>query len=284
MFENFYTVFYLGSLPIKVWGFFVSLGVIFSFVILWFRSKKLGLDAEKNIDIGILMVVSGFISARLFHVFFYEPSYFWNNPADIVKIWQGGMSSFGGLFGALLALFIFAKIKKILFKDLVKLGDLFAFSAIYGWMLGRVGCVMIHDHLGQLTNNRIFSALTMDGFRYEMAFLEILGLVPLAIFFLILNARHFRFVSLFCHSCPRLHNGKLRRNPGLYTSVLFIYYGLLRFVLDFFRATDILNADMRYLGLTPGQYSGIILIIAGLYLFTPSPFWHGLRVKLKLSC
>ena len=245
MFENFYTVFYLGPVPIKVWGLFVALGMILSFIIIWDRSKKLNFDAEKNIDIGIWMIVSGIICARLFHVFFYEPSYFLSNPVDIVKIWQGGMSSFGGLFGALLAIFIFVKRKKILLKDLLDLSDLFAFSALYGWMVGRIGCLMIHDHLGRLTSS-VLSVQTIDGTRYEMAFLEILGLIPLAILFFVLRNR-----GLY---------------KGFFVGMLFFYYGILRFGLDFLRANDILYADVRYLGLTPGQYFGIVLAIVGLYL------------------
>ena len=53
---------------------------------------------------------------------------------------------------------------------------------------------------------------------------------------------------------------------GYYIITLFIYYGILRFILDFFRATDIVHADARYLGLTPGQYFGIVLTIVGLYI------------------
>ncbi len=203
------------------------------------------MNAEKNIDLGVWVILSGLIFARLFYVFFYEPSYFLANPVDVVKLWQGGMSSFGGLFGALLVFVIFIKQKKILVKDLSVLGDVFAFSALYGWMLGRVGCVMIHDHLGRLTTS-FLSVKTIDGTRYEMAFLEILGLVPLAITFFILKNK--------------------RVGKGIYTSILFIYYGILRFGLDFFRATDILHADARYLGLTPGQYFGIVLAIVGVYL------------------
>lgn len=245
MFKNFYSVFYVGPIPIQVWGFFVALGMMLSFVIILKRSKKFGLNAEKNLDIGVWIVVAGLVFARLFHIFFYEFSYFLENPLDIIKIWQGGMSSFGGLFGAIFAIYILLKRKKILKKDLMLLGDLFAYSALYGWMLGRVGCVMIHDHLGRVTKS-MFSVLTIDGFRYEMAFLEIIGLIPLAIIFFVTK--------------------KKKMFQGYYIITLFIYYGILRFILDFFRATDIVHADARYLGLTPGQYFGIVLTIVGLYI------------------
>ncbi|MDP2684017.1 MAG: prolipoprotein diacylglyceryl transferase [bacterium] len=245
MFKTFYTTFNLGPIPIQFWGFFVALGMVLSFLIVWHRSKKLGLNGEKNIDIGVWVIVAGIIWARLFHVFFYEPIFFLNNLGDIIKIWQGGMSSFGGLFGAVFAIFILLKRKKIRKKDLVELADLFSFSTLYGWILGRVGCVMIHDHLGKITES-IFSVQTIDGLRYEMAFLEIIWLIPLAVIF---------YIS---------RNRKMFR--GYYLISLFIYYGILRFILDFYRATDIVHADARYFGLTPGQYFGMVLVIVGVYL------------------
>ena len=245
MFENFYTVFYLGPIPIRVWGFFVALGMILSLVVLWKRSEKLGFNAEKTIDIAIWAIISGLVFARLFHAVFYEPVYFFNNPVDILKIWQGGLSSFGGLFGALLAFFIFFKRKKIAWENLPVLADLFAFSAVYGWILGRVGCVMIHDHLGKLTTS-FLSVKTIDGARFEMAFLEILGLIPLAVAFFVLRDK------------------KLK--AGYFTGISFAYYGALRFGLDFLRAVDVMNADARYLGLTPGQYFGILLMAGGAYI------------------
>lgn len=245
MFKNFYTIFYLGPIPIQVWGFFVALGIAFSLVIVWKRSEKLGMNKENNLDLAVWMIVSGLVWARLFHVFFYELGYFLENPVDIIKIWQGGMSSFGGLFGAILAILVFVRRKKILAKDWLKLADLFAFAALYGWIVGRIGCVMIHDHLGKMTDS-IFSVQTIDGLRYEMAFLEIIWLIPLAIIFF------------------AIRNKKIP--PGYFTSGLFIYYGLLRLILDFFRATDIVSADTRYFGLTPGQYSGILLVVVGLSL------------------
>lgn len=261
MFEKFYTIFYLGPIPIQVWGFFVALGMALSFIILWHRAKKLGQNTELILDLGVWMVAIGIIGGRLFHVVFYEPTYFIQNPLDIVKIWQGGMSSFGGFFGAIIALIYFVKRKKINLSDLINILDIVAYAALYGWMLGRVGCVMTHYHLGKLTRINFFSVQTIDGLRLEMAFLEIILLLPLALIFYI------------------THNKKMRN--FYYASTLFIYYGFLRFILDFFRAKDILHADARYLGLTPAQYFAILLVFVGVIMKKKMVRWpSGLRRAL----
>ncbi|HQC29477.1 MAG TPA: prolipoprotein diacylglyceryl transferase, partial [Methylotenera sp.] len=55
---------------------------------------------------GALGVVIG---GRLGYVLFYQPGHFIENPLDIVKTWQGGMSFHGGFLGVLAAMWIFAR-------------------------------------------------------------------------------------------------------------------------------------------------------------------------------
>lgn len=243
MFKNFYTVFHIGFVPIQFWGLFVALGIILTFIIIWKRGSRLGFDTEELLDIGIYMVIGGFVGARLFHVIFYEPVYFLSHPLDIFKFWQGGMSSFGGFVGGGLIFYFLGKRNKNIKDKIFQIADLVSWAFLFGWILGRVGCVMIHDHLGQISSS-IFTVQTADGLRLEMAFLEILGLLPLALIFLIFQNK--------------------KMPAGWFLGVLFVYYGILRFILDFFRATDIAQADARYLGLTPGQYFGILLVAVGI--------------------
>lgn len=245
LFKNFYTVFHIGPVPIQFWGLFVALGMILTFLIIWKKGEKTGLKIEDVLDLGIYMLIGGFVGARLFHVVFYEPRYFLVHPFEILNFWEGGMSSFGGWFGAGFIFYFFGRRDKNIKDNFLKIADLFSFAFLFGWILGRVGCVMIHDHLGRISSS-IFTVQTASGNRLEMAFLEILGLLPLAVTFLIFKNK--------------------KMPDGWFMGILFVYYSILRFVLDFFRATDIQQADVRYLGLTPGQYFGILLGMAGIFL------------------
>lgn len=239
----------LGRINVQVWGMWVALGMLLSFYILKKRSRKLKLETEKILDMGIWMIVSGIIFSRLFTVFFYNPGFYLDNPLEIVKIWQGGLSSFGGLFGAVLAFFLFCKWKNIQKRDFIKIADALSFSALFGWIIGRLGCFFIHDHIGKPCD--CFLAVQFpDGPRLEMALLEIFSLLPLAFLFFL--------------------ERKKQKPAGYFTSLLFIYYGIVRFILDFFRATDIPGADARYFGLTPGQYSAFILIGTGIWIWKKS--------------
>lgn len=237
-----FTVFHFGPLPIQVWGCFVALGMLVAMMIIWRRSEQLGLSRDTMLDLAVWLMIGGIIGARLFHIAFYEPGYYLANPLEMLKVWHGGLSSFGGLAGAGVAFWYFVWRRKIALAQLLPMADIFAFAAVFGWMIGRGGCFMIHDHMGAHSN--CFLAIrSPDGPRLEMALLEIVGLIPLGILFFVCR--------------------KKKLPQGWYVGILFVYYGVLRFVLDFFRATDIINPDARYLGLTPAQYFAILLVGCG---------------------
>jgi len=237
----------LGPVPIQVWGLMVALGMLLSIVIIWKRAGAYGFRREKMIDMATWMIVLGVIGARIFHIVFYEPVFYLQNPVDIFKIWHGGLSSYGGFVGALFGLWFIARKQKISKKKLWKVGDLLGFSALYGWIVGRIGCFFIHDHMGMPCD--CFLAMnTPDGPRLEMALLEIITLLPLAIFFWFAK--------------------KKDKPDGWFVGVLFAYYGAVRFVLDFFRATDIAHADARYFGLTPAQHFSILMLAGGIFILS----------------
>lgn len=236
----------LGPLTIQVWGMWVALGMLLALYIIDKRAKRLKLNAAVLLDMSVWMIVSGIIFSRIFEVVFYEPTFYFGNPVEIIKIWNGGLSSFGGFLGAALAFFIFVKKRRLDTVNLYKIADLLSFAALFGWMVGRIGCFMIHDHWGAHSSCPL-AMQTPGGPRLDMAFLEILGLIPLAILF--------------------YWNRKKEKREGWFTGVAFMYYGVVRFALDFFRATDIAGSDARYLGLTPGHYSAILLVACGVYIY-----------------
>lgn len=239
-----YTVVHLGPIPIQVWGFFVALGMATALWILHRRARVAGLNPDKILDAALTVIILGLVGARIFHVVFYEPAYYLAQPFEILKVWRGGMSSIGGFVGAALGFFLAIKKNKIARSDMWRAADLMSYAALFGWMIGRLGCVMIHDHLGAHSTCP-FAIQTPDGPRLEMSILEITGLIPLAVLFFVTR--------------------KKKLAAGWYVAVMSLYYGFLRFVLDFYRATDIPGADARYLGLTPAQYFSMVMAVWGGY-------------------
>lgn len=235
----------LGALTIQVWGLFVALGIGFSLFLLKKRSHLYRTDAVLLLDLAFWILIGGFLGARFAHIFLYEPTFYLSHPAEMLKVWHGGLSSFGGIIGAVISFFLFIKKRALLPKQVMQIAEQLSYAALFGWMVGRVGCSMIHDHWG-IPCNCPFAIQTSSGPRLDMAVIEILLLLPLAIFFFLKR----KMVTAQLYFFP----------------LLLIYYGILRFLLDFLRATDITGADSRYLGLTPAQYFAILMTMIGVYL------------------
>ncbi len=244
-----WTTISLGPLTIQVWGLFVALGVLLSLWIIKKHSVHNKISVGLLYDIALWILVGGFVGARLVHIVAYEPSYFLAQPLEMFKIWHGGLSSFGGFFGAAAGFFWYTKKKRLSSAQIYQIANELGFAAVFGWMVGRVGCAMIHDHWGVPCSCPLAIA-TPAGGRLDMALLEIIALIPLAIWLFV--QRHSQKYT------PR------------FLPIILTYYGLLRFVLDFFRATDLGGSDVRYFGLTPGQYSAIVVVGLGVYLILSS--------------
>ena len=90
-----------------------SLAYIIGIFLGWFLSKKIFIVneaiKEKFDDFLTYLILGIIIGGRFGYILIYNPIYYFNNPSDIIKIWEGGMSFHGGLIGVVLASIIFAK-------------------------------------------------------------------------------------------------------------------------------------------------------------------------------
>ena len=245
---------------VEPWGLLVATGTIVG--VLWAvrRARQKGLDVERLKDLAAWGVVGGFVGARLGHVFFYHWWYYQDHLTEIPQLWLGGMSSIGGFTGATIMGLIAIQRYKI---NVWRYGDVAAFCTIFGWAIGRIGCALIHDHPGQVSD--FFLAVEMDVSNFlsqkelMVLYQETQGTI---------QARHdlglydsllsFAITGLF------LFWDRRPRFPGFYLGWFCILYFLPRFFLDYLRATDVGQwSDTRYLQLTPAQYGSIMLVMVG---------------------
>lgn len=233
----------VGPLHIQVWGLFVSAGVAAALLSGRREARRRGLNVEVFLDMAVWMFLAAIVGARLFYAVIYDPFIFISDPLELVRLWDGGMSIFGGFFGALAAGVVFARRRLIRF---LQYADVFAFVLPLGCAIGRVGCFLIHDHPG-IRSVILLAVAFPDGARLDHGLL--LSLLNLAIFSIFLLIRRLRPA----HHFPYL---------ALYAMI----YGAARFGLDFLRAWDLPAADVRYLWLTPAQYSSLAVLLVGIWL------------------
>lgn len=141
----------LGPLEIRWYGFFIALGV---FVGAWWAVKLAearGLDGEKLMDMILYLVIAGIIGARLIYVLTSPSAYFGagGDPLSAFYIWQGGLSFHGALLGALLALWLYARVHRL---NMWAYADVMTPAIALGIMGGRLGNFMNgSDTDGRLT-------------------------------------------------------------------------------------------------------------------------------------
>ncbi len=237
-----FTTLSIGPITIQVWGLLVALGI---FVGAWAAArfaKERGQDEKLVWDLAVWLIIAAFVGGRLVHVI-YEPAAYLQDPIELVRLWHGGFSVMGGFLGAALVGVWYLKRKK---KNVLEYADTLLFGLPLGLFVGRIGCLLIHDHPGVFSD--FFLAVRFpEGARLDHGLL--LSLNGLVLFLVFLWMRK-RSVGL-----------------GMYTAVFLLWYGVVRFGLDFFRATDGVIVDTRYLGLTPAQYFAIVMVLLGVLVW-----------------
>jgi len=105
---------------------------------------------EKQVEDLLTWVIIGIIvGGRLGFVLFYNPGRYLQNPVDIVRIWDGGMSFHGGLLGVIIAAWVFARREGI---SRLSMGDALALAVPAGLFLGRVANFINGELWGRATD------------------------------------------------------------------------------------------------------------------------------------
>jgi len=249
----------LGSttLPIDPWATLVCLGFVVGLEVARWRGVKLGLDTRDVVDGAVFIVLMGFLVAHIFTVVFYFPERLEEEGIwSILKVWEG-FSSTGGFIGAVIGAALFYKVIRP--RAALRHADVITFGFPMGWFFGRLGCSVVHDHVGAPTEfflgMRFPPGHWAQGVRHELGVYEALYMVPvIALFFWL---------------------GRKDRPPGFFLALFGLLYAPIRFVFDFLRNSDLTNQDARYAGLTPAQYGMVFMFLAAaalLYYLLKQPF------------
>lgn len=120
---------------IAIISFAYCLGLVFVF----YRAKKKGFNKNTTLDFALVLMISGFVGARVFHIIFEFPEYYLENLIRIFEIWKGGFVFYGGVILAFPATYYYAKHKKISYGDYL---DLFTPVFALMYLIGRFSCLL----------------------------------------------------------------------------------------------------------------------------------------------
>jgi len=132
------TAFEIGSFEVRWYGILIACGVILAMLLASYNCKKKDVDFDTILDVFFIAFPAAIIGARMYYVIFEFENYK-DNLIDMFNIRKGGLAIHGGLIGAFLAIYIFARIKKM---NMLKYLDIAAPSIILAQAVGRWGNFM----------------------------------------------------------------------------------------------------------------------------------------------
>jgi phosphatidylglycerol:prolipoprotein diacylglycerol transferase len=247
--------------PILInFGFFeirwYSIAYIFGILIGWWLAKKIIFfkienkiiifDLKLFDDLISYIIISIILGGRIGYVIFYNFSYYLNNPIDIFKIWEGGMSFHGALIGIIVGTYFFSKKIKI---NTYFFLDIIACVAPVGIFFGRIANFIngeLYGKPGSFTWSVVFPKIDMiprhPSQLYE-AFLE--GIILFFVLITLIFKKNIRI--------------------GVCSGLFMILYSVFRILAEQFREPD---KQIGYLFdlLSMGSILSLIMLLAGLFI------------------
>ena len=143
-----------------LYGLIIALGFLLGILYCARRTEKLvGIPQDDMYDFVLWLIPTAIIGARLYYVIFR-----WNeyaaHPADIFKIWEGGLAIFGGILAGLALVIFWCRKRKIPFGAL---GDLSVYGLLIGQTIGRWGNFVNREAFGRETEVFCRMGLTLPG-------------------------------------------------------------------------------------------------------------------------
>lgn len=161
---------YLKNLPksfsvfgfeVAIYGMLIALGVLSGIFMADYVAKKEKVDTEIIWDFAIYAVIFSIIGARIYYVIF-EWDMYKNNLLEIFNLRNGGIAIYGAVIAAFITLFVYCRIKKQSFLQIV---DICVPGLGLGQAIGRWGNFTNREVFGGYTNNLIAMRLPIEAVR-----------------------------------------------------------------------------------------------------------------------
>ena len=232
-------------MTINLYGILIALGVVAAVLYMSREAKRLSLPDETAVDMALWSVPIAVLFSRLYYVAFTWERYR-HDFISIFKVWEGGLAIYGGVIGGALGVYALSRYKKLPFLQLL---DLVAPGLILGQAIGRWGNFFNGEAFGEAITNPAWqffpAAVFVEGqwhmatFFYESAF-NLLG------FFVLLRLRKWSY----------------RRGHGFLLQWYFIWYGLVRLVIEGLRTDSLMWGGVR----VSQALSALLAVASGLVM------------------
>ena len=235
------------SIEIRWYGLAYITGILIG----WFLAKKFFIKKEIYIkfdDYVTYVIIGLIIGGRFGYVLFYNLGFYIDNPLDIFKLWQGGMSFHGGVLGIIISSFLFAKKNH---DNVFEYLDVIALVSPIGIFFGRCANFINSELYGYETN-----------FPWGVKFIQVDNLYrhPTQLYEAFFEGFILFFILLFLKQKEGL------KITGILSSLFLIFYSSFRFLIEYFRVPDE-QLGYLFLNFTMGQMISFVFFLMGIFLF-----------------
>lgn len=237
---------YKMELPFYTYGILMGIAFVLGVLLFQYNSERSALPRPSSTDLILLLSIFGVLGARINYILLF-PQYF-NGLRDCIALHEGGLVFYGGMISAILALFIYCKIKHYSF---LMVTDYMVPSLALGQAIGRVGCFVNGCCYGAITEAIKIYHLKGDSpnvFRHPTQIYEIIYLIIFAVIFTFILKTGYQ---------------EKATNRGIVATSYIVFYSIARFLNEGLRA-DARGGFFTDFRLSPAQVTSIMLFICGI--------------------
>ena len=243
--------FHIGPLQVHWYGLMYLFGFLAAWVLAAYRSKRLsGWDGEQVSDVIFYAALGVVIGGRLGYMLFYDFADLIQDPWSLFRVWEGGMSFHGGCIGVGVSLCFFARRYKKRWLDVT---DFIIPFVPIGLAAGR---------LGNFINGELWGRVSEVPWAMIFPHAGSLPRHPSQLYELFAEGVILFFILWFYSRSPRPR--------GATSSLFLLLYGVVRFILEFFRQPDPQLGFVAFGWMTRGQQLSIPMMISGLVVLVLS--------------
>lgn len=240
-----------GPISITWYAIIIVTGLMLGSYIGAKEASKHNLNEEVFYDMLFYLLIFSFIGARAWYVLF-DGGYYFQNPGDIIKVWNGGLAIHGGIIGGASYLIYYARKRNI---NPLLLTDIAAPSLLIGQAIGRWGNFMNSEaHGGPTTQEFLQNTLHLPDFIVNGMNIEGVYYHPTFLYESIWNL--IGFIIMMTIIRP-----KYRNKYGLITGCYLIWYGFIRIFIEMMRTDALMLGPIKVAQLTS---FGMVLLGIGI--------------------
>ena len=151
----------IGNFVIAYYGIVIALAIVVGIILACKEARRTGQSEEDYLDLALFSVIFAVIGARIYYVIF-QWDYYKDNLLSIFNTRQGGLAIYGGIIGAVITVFVVAKVKK---KSFALFLDTACMGLVMGQVIGRWGNFFNREAFGGYTDGLLAMQLPVSAVR-----------------------------------------------------------------------------------------------------------------------